>query len=134
MSERGPNAVACQILAKIPREFGDDGCSNAPDSIFWRSIKWCCRIHDWRYCSRCHSPVAMTRRGRAYADKELGWNVRSALPFTTRWAGWFYYRATARFGGMEAWNSCGPGAGLLCRHGMEVPEWMADLQEWARVE
>ena len=131
MSDPVPGLVAQQILGEISDDFSDDGCSNSPDSILWRSIKWCCRIHDWRYCSRCHRAGSMNRGAQTWADTELGMNIRSALPFTTRWVGWLYYRVTNRFGGMGAWNSCGPNSGLLCRHGMEVPEWMAELQDWA---
>ena len=141
MSDPGPNARARWILAEIPKEFEDDGCSNSPDGFLmgiskWRgfrwlkrwarSFKWCCRIHDWRYCSRCQR--VMNRREQTYADKELGRNVRYVIYRGLRWWGWGYYRATNRFGGMSAYNSCGPAAGLLCRHGMEVPQWMADLQ------
>jgi hypothetical protein len=73
----------------------------------------------------------MTRGAQTWADKELGLNVRSVLMFGTRWCAWLYYRVTNRFGGMSAYNSCGPRAALICRHGMEVPEWMDELSKWA---
>jgi hypothetical protein len=137
MSDPGPHAPARSILKKIPVHFRDDGCSNAPDGLFlwakrWRwlhwlvrSFRWCCRIHDWRYCSRAHPAGSMNQAARHFADKELGWNVRGVTLFTLKWLGWGYFRATSDFGGRRAWNSCGPASGERCRHNMPQPEWMA---------
>jgi hypothetical protein len=114
-------------LPKIPPDFVDSGCSNAPDSIFGRPIAWACRIHDWRYCTRAHPAGAMTQRWRQDADRELGANVRGSLPFALRWVGWVYWRATHRFGGDDAFDSCGPEVGERCRHNLARPAWMGGI-------
>lgn len=144
MSDPGPSNLAKTILRNIPTQFSDDGCSNAPDGwllilssqrgLAWlkrfaRSFRWCCRIHDWRYCTRCHPAGSMTRGAQRYADRELGWHVRSILPFGLRWWGWLYWRATNRFGGMSAWDSCGIRAGQFCRHNMPIPRWMEPCRD-----
>lgn len=127
MSDPGPNATAQQILAKIPQGFVTDGCSSAPDSILGRDLRWCCKIHDWRYCTRAHRAGAMNFKARTYADKELGWHIRDQLPFGLRWVSWLYYRVTYRLGGMGAFNSCGPQVGKRCRHNLKMPDWMKEL-------
>ena len=125
MGDPGPPVTARTILRKMPPGFLSDGCSHAPDEILGRDLGWCCRIHDWRYCTRAHPAGALTWAAQKFADKELGWNVRGVLPFFLRWIGWAYYRATHRFGGMGSFNSCGAGVGERCRHGLPRPEWMA---------
>ena len=148
VSDPGPGEVEQRTLTKIPVRFTDDGCSNSPDGFFlwakklskrrgfrWlrglvRSFRWCCKIHDWRYCTRCHPPGSMTKGAQTYADKELGWNVRSVLQFFVKWYGWMYWKVTSELGGRRAWDSCGPASGELCRHGMPMPEWMVKLQDW----
>jgi hypothetical protein len=139
MNDPGPHATARSVLKQIRHDFVDDGCSNSPDGFFmwakrwhWskglvRSFKWCCKIHDWRYCSRCHPAGTMHQEARTFADTELGWNVRSVLQFTMRWFGWLYWKATSNWGGRRAWNSCGPASGERCRHNMPMPEWMQML-------
>ena len=144
MGDPGPHLVAHSILAKIPAEFVDDGCSNSPDGFlhiiskrwlfrwlkrFARSFLWCCKIHDWRYCSRCHRAGSMNQAARKFADKELGWNIRGVLVFLMKWWGWGYFKATSEFGGRRAWNSCGPASGERCRHNMPKPDWMAALDD-----
>jgi len=129
MGDPGPNAIALQILKRIPARFDDAGCSNAPDAFAGRDLRPYCRIHDWRYCGRCHRAGGMYQYARRFADKELGWNIRDALPWGFRWIGWGYWRATHRFGGMSAWNSCGPTRGELCRHNMPMPPWMVWMAE-----
>lgn len=129
MNNPGPGVVPRTLLKSFPDDFQDDGCSNAPDSFFGRDLRWCCRIHDWRYCSRGHSPGTMNQSARRFADKELGWNVRSVFRFGFRWLGWAYWRATHRFGGTSAWNSCGPQAGRRCRHNLLQPDWMTRLPQ-----
>ena len=104
----------------VPLEFIDDGCSAAPDKIFWIwDLKWACRIHDWRYCTRAHKPSEMTQYFRHIADLELRNNVRSVLPFGLGWlTALLFWRVVHLKGGDEAWNSCGPEVGERCRHGL----------------
>jgi len=123
VSSRAPNRIARSILQKIPRRFVTDGCSSAPDSILGRDLRWCCKIHDWRGCTRAHRPGSLTQGACNFAAKELGWNVRSALRLGTRWIGWLYYRVTYRFTEVY-WDSCGPEAGERCRHNLPMPGWM----------
>ena len=142
MSDSGPNAATLKLLAEIPAEFRDDGCSNSPDGFllgiskvrgfrwlkrFARSFKRYCRLHDWSYCSRCHEPGTMNQHERSRADKRIGRNIRGCLSFGLRWWGWGYFKATSEFGGRRAWNSCGPASGERCRHNMPLPDWMAAL-------
>jgi hypothetical protein len=124
----------------MPKDFKDDGCSNAPDGFllkvskvrglrwlrrFARSFWWCCKIHDWRYCGRCHAPGTMNQSARSFSDHELGWNIRGVLPFLLKWTGWVYFRVTSELGGRRAWNSCGPASGKRCRHNILMPDWMS---------
>ena len=149
MGDPGPNATVRYNLAEIPQDFKDDGCSNSPDGFlmvvskrrglrwlkrFARSFKPYCRLHDARYCSRVNPAGTMNQRARTFADKELGRNIRGVLPFSLQWLGWGYFRATSEFGGRRAWNSCGPASGERCRHNLPMPQWMADLQEWAEAD
>ena len=106
-------------------EFRDDGCSGAPDRILWWSLRWACRLHDWRYCSRAHDPWELDQAHRILADVELSQNVRASLPWGLRWlAGLLYGRLTDLGGGYRAWNSCGSEDGARCRHGLALPGWM----------
>ena len=115
---------AQRVLARIPAEFQDDGCSNSPDRWFRFNFRWACRIHDWRYCSRAHPPMAMTQDGRHFADEELAANIRASLPWRWRWLRFVYEFAVYRYGGVEAWNSCGPARGAVCRHNLPVLPWL----------
>ena len=123
-AQRPIPADAQAILNAIPFRFIDDGATNAPDGICGFEFRWASRIHDWRYDTRSHPPIEMTQAHRHLADAELERNVRSALPWRYRWIGWVYFAAVDRFGGDEAWNSCGPEAGVLCRHNMPLPPWL----------
>jgi len=132
-SGRGIPARARAALELIPPQFLDDGCSAAPDQVFGIDLRWACRLHDWNYCSRAWPAGTLDQAWRHRADRELGAHVRAVLPLGLRWAGWLFWRATHRFGGMQAFDSCGRrplgataaqiSAGL-CRHGMPMPEWM----------
>jgi hypothetical protein len=66
----------------------------------------------------------MTQAARRRADQELGENIRRSLPWRWRWVGWIYRLGVRRYGGVAAFDSCGPAAGLLCRHGQSQPAWM----------
>jgi len=112
------------VLALIPTEFVDDGCSNSPDRWFRFNFRWACRVHDWRYCTRCHPPYEMTQDGRHFADEELATNIRMSLPWRWRWLRFVYEFAVYRYGGVEAWNSCGYRRGERCRHNMTLPPWL----------
>ena len=106
------------VLEQIPEGFADDGCSNAPDQFWGFDFTWACRIHDWRYCTRCHDPAIMHNDTRFRADGELAINIRNALPWRWRWLAFFYERAVRAAGGYDAFDSCGPEDGPRCRHGM----------------
>jgi len=130
---RGIPAAARALLERIPPEFLDDGCSNSPDRVFGVDLRWACRLHDAAYCSRLWPPGTLDQTWRARADRELGERVRLVLPFGLRWAGWLYWRATYRFGGMQSFDSCGSHplgatggqiAAGLCRHAIAMPAWM----------
>jgi hypothetical protein len=112
---------AVEILRNIPSEFVDDGCSASPDSLFGFDFRWACRVHDWRYCSRCHPPQVMTQHGRTKADEELRRFISVSLPKRWRWVKWVYYSAVVAFGGVKAWDCCGPEVGERCKHNMPLP-------------
>lgn len=109
---------------EIPDDFTDDGCSNSPDSLWGFSFRDACRIHDWRYCTRCHLPGSMTQSARHKADRELAQNIRARLPKRWRWVRYLYYFMVWKEGGTSAFDSCGPDAGGQCRHGQPMPSWM----------
>ncbi len=116
------SARATEVLSMIPRRFVDDGCSNSPDSIFGFDLRFACRIHDWRYCSRCHPPMNMRQWNRDQADRELKQNIKAALPWRWRWIGWVFRAVVHRYGGTTAWDSCGHKVGHICRHNMKTPD------------
>jgi hypothetical protein len=115
------------VLDKIPGEFIDDGCSKAPDSIFGYDLSEACRIHDFRYCTRCHEPGTMSLKAQKEADRELRKNLSGLLPWRWRWIKWGYYAAVWRYGGFGSWDSCGFSVGPRCRHNMSPQQWMQDL-------
>ncbi len=119
-----PN-LAARLLQDIPDVFTDDGCSNAPDAIFGFRFDWACRIHDWRYCSRCHPAGTMHYANKQTADHELSNHMGATLPWRWRWVRRIYLRGVQAGGGFDAWNSCGPEDGEFCRHNIELPPWMA---------
>ena len=129
-------ADARAVLARIPDHFVDDGCSNSPDSWFGFNFRWACRIHDWRYCTRCHAPGTMTYNAKLVAEDEIKDNIKASLPLRWRWVRFVYYGAVFTLGGFGAFDTCGrrpAGASDgqleagLCRHGMPMPEWMKGL-------
>lgn len=107
-------------LDRIPPLFKDDGCSNAPDRWLGVNLRPACRVHDFWYCTRAWPPGTLDQAHRSEADRFLGASVRALLPFGMKWAGWLYYRAVHRFGGDDAYDSCGPLAGERCRHNMPL--------------
>lgn len=123
-SQRPIPLTAESVLEKIPARFKDDGCSSSPDSLFGFEFRWACRIHDWRYCTRCHRAGSMTQAARRRGDEELGGNIRSTLPWRWRWVRWIYQTVVRRHGGTSAFDSCGPVVGKVCRHNMSPPSWM----------
>lgn len=120
---------AKRLLELIPAEFSDDGCSNAPDGIFGFDFKWACRIHNWSYCTRCHGPGTRTHLVKVQADNRLKRHIDQSLPFRWSWVKYVYYTAVWRYGGMGAFNSCGPEVGFKCRHQMVMPEWMLKISK-----
>lgn len=116
--------VARGLLAEIPEEFVDDGCSTAPDALFGFRLGWACRIHDWMYCTRAWPAGTMDQHHRKHADDLLGEMIRQALPWRWRFVGWIYRAAVRRHGGHAAFDSCGGEAGERCRHNLPRPGWM----------
>jgi len=108
----------------IPETFVDDGCSNSPDGLCGTDFRWACRIHDWRYCTRCHPFGTMCWKHRLKTDRELRRNLAVALPWWNQWIRFAYWFAVRRFGSFHAYDTCGPEAGERCRHNMEQPGWM----------
>lgn len=113
-----------RMLELVPDAFVDDGCSAAPDRLFRVNLRPACRVHDWLYCTRAHPAGHLDQAHRTRADQWLGRWVRALLPLGLGWVGWLYWRATHRFGGTAAYDSCGLEAGDRCRHGLEAPAWL----------
>lgn len=111
-------------LAKIPREFLDDGCSRSPDMILGYDLRHACRLHDFAGCTRCHAPGSLTLEAMRIANRELEDVIDSALPDASWLTQRIYGLFVRRFNGDVAWDSCGTEAGDLCRHNMPRPEWM----------
>jgi hypothetical protein len=118
--------LARHMLEEIPAGFVDDGCSNSRDSMFGFDFRWACRLHDHAYCTRCWPAGSMTQMHRRVADANLAMMIRSALPWRWRWVGWWYRRGVHYGGGVSAYDSCGATSGAICRHGMPIPDWMAE--------
>ena len=112
------------VLNRIPVGFQDDGCSMAPDRLFSANLRPACRAHDWLYCTRAHPAGALDQAWRTRADHLLGRAIRALLPLGVGWVGWLYWQAVRRYGGVAAFDSCGPAAKERCRHNMPRPEWM----------
>ena len=123
---------AKRTLAEIPEHFRDDGCSSSPDDLFGFDFRWACRIHDWRYCTRCHPAGSMTWQRKNDADGELKENIRTSLPWRWRWVRFLYHRAVFIGGNFGAYDTCGPEAAECCRHGMAMPGWMRALASETR--
>ncbi len=111
-------------LSKIPEEFRDDGCTNWFDKVFRWSIRWCCRLHDYGYCSRCWLPWQMRPTDQKRRDAKLRVLIAEALPWRWDWTRWPVYAALRVLGGLS-FNTCGPDKGDRCRHNMPMPAWMA---------
>lgn len=124
-------ALAGALLADIPLEFVDDGCSASPDALFGYDLRWACQIHDWWWCTRAHPLGSLTEDWKAAGDHILGVLVRSALPYGLRWIGTLYLRAVRKYAG--AYNSCGHD-GEKCRHGLARPPWMHPLEREAALK
>jgi hypothetical protein len=129
--------AARTVLNLIPKRFIDNGCSMSPDSIIRNDIRWACRIHDWRYCTRCHRPGRLGTQYRRSADKELRLNLGAGLPWYVRWVRLVYHFAVRHWGdGDNAFDSCGIAAGAFCRHNMPMPAWMRVQRmelRWTRI-
>lgn len=113
-----------QILTQIPKGFVDDGCSSAPDRVFGREVRPACRVHDYFYCTRAWPAGQLTQHHREIADQFLGSSVRALLPLGLGFLGWLYWRVVHRYGGVDAYDSCGFEAGKHCRHNLRKPAWM----------
>jgi hypothetical protein len=109
-------------------DFVDDGLSCFPGWMFrrWR-LRRAGRKHDWDYCSRCHPPGSMNQAARARADAAIKANAKDILPWILHPVSYLLRGGTSLFGGIRAWNSCGPSAGERCRHNMKQPVWMLAL-------
>lgn len=116
---------AADAEAEIPERFQDDGCTSSPDSILRTNIRWCCRIHDWRYCTRAHGRGVLTKASRKVVDKEFRANLGLALPWYVGFVRLVYYKAVRMFGSSDkGWDTCSYGAGIYCRHNLPRPLWM----------
>lgn len=115
---------AIDVIQAIPAHFHSDCCSGGPDHVLGVGIKHHCRAHDAAYCQRLWPAGSLDQQWRDAADRQLGVEIRSELPYCLKWIGWLYFRGTHRFGGDNAYASCGPLAGDRCRHNIERPDWM----------
>jgi len=122
-AQRPTPSTALVKLKRIPENFIDDGLTLFPDNWFGFNFKWAGRIHDWRYCTRCHSPGVMCVADKEAADWEIKWNVAAALPWRWSWLGTVVKIGVWR-GGYGSYNSCGPLVGIRCRHWQTMPDWM----------
>lgn len=127
-----PSEAARALIRKVPIEFGDDGLSCFPDSLWGFDFKWAGRLHDWGYCSRCHPAGSLTVRTKKMRDKMIGQHVAESLPLRWKWVGHAVRYALWR-AGYGSFDSCGfvPHGATdeqlvagLCRHGMRRPDWM----------
>ena len=114
-------ALAAEMLAQIPSNFRDDGCSSSPDTIHGHDLRWACRLHDWWWCTRAHPEGLLDDEWKDAGDHILGLLVRSALPKGLRWVGGVYLRAVQRYG--SSYDSCGH-SDEYCRHSLPRPDWM----------
>lgn len=114
---------AAKVLAGIPVHFRSDCCSGGRDTLWGHDLKPFCRAHDAAYCQRLWPAGSLDQDWRSAADRQLGIEIRAELPYVLDWIGWLYWRAVHRFGGDNAFASCGPLAGDRCRHNIERPDW-----------
>lgn len=122
--------TAMYALDEIPSRFLDDGCTFSPDSILRTHIRWCCRIHDYRYCTRANDKGDMTRKRWISSNRELYRNIGLKTVWYTRWVRKLYYFAVKKWG-WKSYDSCGPDVGEMCRHNMPIPLWMEHLENTA---
>ena len=116
--------TAEMIRVAIPDDFISDGCSDAPDVLWGVNVADLCVDHDALYCQRIWKAGALDQVWRTDADWYLGRGIMARLPWWQRWAGWVYHWFVHRFGGDNAFASCGPLEGERCRHNVATPEWM----------
>jgi hypothetical protein len=127
MKHLSVEAALARIEEEHP-EFEDDGLSFFPDWIYRRwKLGNAGRIHDWRYCSRCHPAGSMNQAARSEADADIRRHARELLPWWLRLTPYILGLGTHLGGGTSAWNSCGPKSDERCRHNIEMPTWMKAL-------
>ena len=118
-------------IFRITREtpdFEDDGLSGGfPDWMYSRwELSIAGRVHDWHYCTRCHTAGSMTDKAKRFADKALRKHARELLPWFLNLAPIVLYIGVYVGGGFGSWDSCGPEEGTRCRHNIKQPQWMLD--------
>lgn len=130
------------LLALVPEDFVSDGCTNSMDAVFGFDFSLACLVHDWKYCSRAHSPGFMNWADKKLSDRYLRQGIRGMVPlvwYPLFWLSWIkiplclglwlprvYWLGVLAFGGFGSYNSCGYGVGEKCRHNMERPKWMKE--------
>jgi len=112
-------------LDTIPEGFKGDGMSGFPDSILGWSLFESSKIHDFRYCGRCHPKTEMTKAKLRDADCELADNVDYQMPTGLNWLVSRIVYGGVRIGGWVSYDTCGEqpvgvslsqNAAGLCRH------------------
>lgn len=121
------------MAATIPPNFINDGCSSVA-KVFERFFHWLgydiekhCDQHDADYCTRLNPPGSMTYAKKIMDDRRLRDGMKSDLPWYWDWSAGLFYRGLLIGGSWGSWDSCGPAAGKVCRHGQPMPEWMQAL-------
>ncbi len=116
------------LIAQAWPNFVDDGLSGGfPDWLYSRhNLSLAGRVHDWHYCSRCHSAGSMRWRSKRFADRALCQHARELLPWYLNIAPLILH-VGVRLGGNSSWDSCGPFVGERCRHNIAQPVWMRTL-------
>jgi hypothetical protein len=116
-----------------PEGFVSDKCSSL-GKLLERTLRWLgyeiepwCVEHDVAGCTRCHAEGALELAGaKVAAAWVLRERIRTTLPWWLHWTAGQVFVAVATAGGY--WNTCGPEAGDLCRHGMRQPAWMRRVE------
>jgi len=138
--ETFPTVQICldRIIAEHS-EFLDDGLSGGfPDWMYrrYRLGKRAGRVHDEGYCTRCHKAGSMTKDQQEYLDHQLKTHADECLPWWLPIAPIILFLGV-KIGGGGSFDTCGANprdatdeqkADGLCRHNMQMPDWMRNLE------